>query len=554
MMALTRQAMILASLPLFLAIPCSRAGQPAPDFDLARWSSAERVRLSDFHGQILVLDFFAYWCGPCEVASKELERGVQRFYAERNGNRHGRPVRVISVNIEAAQPEATQQYVERTGASLVLQDTNAQLLSAFHQAGIPFLVIVDGSSSTTARPHFQIIYQHAGFEGVAKLRRIIDTLGGPEAGAIGPGQPGLGAAQSAASAPGIPVQQTAEAGTEWAWASDILLSDNQLRYEQIRGGTEWDALLDYATYEMDYRPNRAVDFFGFAEELHEDRWTLAGNLRQALGDLQRWTLLASASGRIGYPNYRRVWIANRYRQKYDHPGFPRVPPYTEPSPSEWGASLGARWEYLPAVGFAEFKPGYSHEVTAPGYEDGTNSMGQYRLVQNRVNLDTFTFETSSENILTRRLRTQNSVILSQTTGRELRTSYKGAANWAASERWVIRGTGGYATERPQFEAWYAGLTAEYELRPDLLVSLAGRYYSDTGEIENSLSITSAAPPLQSWEAGVGLRYRHGNFSVQAYGGPFWTEYHRKPNIGPEFIYLYADRNWGLAQLTFSLRF
>jgi len=297
-----------------------------------------------------------------------------------------------------------------------------------------------------------------------------------------------------------------------------------------------------------------VDFFGFEETLEEQRYSLAANLRQQLGDASPFTLLASASGREGYPNYRRVWIANRYRQKYDHPDFPRVPGYSEPSPSEWTAALGVRWEYLPTVGFAEVRPGYSHEVAAPGYEDGTNSVGDYRLIRNRVNLDTFSAALSSENILTRRLRIQNTLTFSQTTGRELRSSYRGAVNFAPGERWVLRATGGYSTEDPQFEAYHFGLTAEYELLPNLLVSVAGRYYSDTGEIENSLSITSAAPPLQSWEAGFGLRYSYRRFSCQVYGGPFWTDYTRKPNIGPEFIYLYSDRNWGLARLALGLQF
>ena len=100
-----------------------------------------------------------------------------------------------------------------------------------------------------------------------------------------------------------------------------------------------------------------------------------------------------------------------------------------------------------------------------------------------------------------------------------------------------------------------GLTLEYELLPKLLVSLTGRYYRDTGEIENSLLLfTSAAPPLRSWEAGVGIRFAWGRSSLKAYVGPFWTDYTRKNDIAPEFTYLYADRNWLLAQCAYSLQF
>jgi hypothetical protein len=86
------------------------------------------------------------------------------------------------------------------------------------------------------------------------------------------------------------------------------------------------------------------------------------------------------------------------------------------------------------------------------------------------------------------------------------------------------------------------------------LSLTGRYYHDTGELENSLLLSSGAPPLESWEFGIGLRYRWGSSLIRLYAGPFWTNYTRHGDASAEFTYLYTDRNWGLAQLTFSRQF
>jgi thiol-disulfide isomerase/thioredoxin len=516
------------------------ASRPAPVFELPRWESGERVSLKEFAGRIVVLDFFAYWCAPCKRATAEIEEGIQKHYAGKGGNPHGVPVRVLSINIEQDNPKLTRQFIEQTGAELVLHDLDGRLLGSFDGAATPFVVILDGTRATPEAPEFRVVYRKAGFEGTKRLRAVIDAIQPPKTASNREAR--RRAALEAGT--GSPAETRVEVAFDGVFASDIAVTSSGAEPRHKRGGTEWRVGYVHNTYHVDYRPYAPFDFLGFPVSLGEALNGARAGVKQNAGERLTFSLAGGAYD--GFTDYRSLWIANYYRQQF---GF--VPGYEEPDPRGFSTSGGLRWEYQPTTGFVEASFRYANDEIAPGYElDQSTST----LLQGREILHTYAPSLKFENVLTRRIRTQHEFELRITSAHEPRYLYRGSVNVAFGERWVWRASGGYTREDPTLRAWFAGATIELAIAPRWLVNLSGLYYHDTGEIENSLFISTAAPGVQTFHVGPGLRFvgEHASFSLSV--APLWARYETLEAGTRPFTNLYQDRDWVYAQAAFALQF
>ena len=111
-----------------------QTGAPAPAFQLNA-NTGKPLALADFRGQIVLLNFWATWCGPCRQEMPILEQ-LNRQY-------HGKGVTLLGINVEPDSAAAVD-WLKATPVSFpILFDVDSKVSNLYEVAGMPNTVIID---------------------------------------------------------------------------------------------------------------------------------------------------------------------------------------------------------------------------------------------------------------------------------------------------------------------------------------------------------------------------------------------------------------------------
>jgi peroxiredoxin/Cu/Ag efflux protein CusF len=116
---------------------------PAPDFDLPTLAG-ERVRLGDFRGKVVLLNFWATWCIPCRTEMPAIEALFQRYREQ--------GLEVIAINLDKISPASVEAFLKEVKVTFrVVLDPSWSTTRAYGVVGLPTTYLIDRGGHVVVR-------------------------------------------------------------------------------------------------------------------------------------------------------------------------------------------------------------------------------------------------------------------------------------------------------------------------------------------------------------------------------------------------------------------
>lgn len=118
-------------------------GVQAPDFDLPLLGRDERFVLSEHRGQVVLVNFWATWCKPCEDEMPSMER-LYRDLAPQG-------FELVAVSVDES-PDEVAAFRDRLGVSFpIALDPSQEVSRSYQTQGFPESLLVDRDGTVVER-------------------------------------------------------------------------------------------------------------------------------------------------------------------------------------------------------------------------------------------------------------------------------------------------------------------------------------------------------------------------------------------------------------------
>ncbi len=112
-----------------------KLGESAPNFQLTDLND-RRMTLSDLHGKVVLLNFWATWCGPCRVEMPAMEQLYRSFLRK--------DFEILAVSIDAQGVAVTRPFAQEYHLTFpILHDADYRVGLMYGARSLPMTFLVD---------------------------------------------------------------------------------------------------------------------------------------------------------------------------------------------------------------------------------------------------------------------------------------------------------------------------------------------------------------------------------------------------------------------------
>ncbi len=126
--------LLVAALLLSPLAGAEEISGPAPDFTL-KSRSGENLKLSEFRGEVVMINFWASWCGPCRQEMPLLDQLYARYSPM--------GFTILGVNVEEDSAQAEKLLEEIPVSFPILFDSQNRVTEQYDVVAMPSTVMVD---------------------------------------------------------------------------------------------------------------------------------------------------------------------------------------------------------------------------------------------------------------------------------------------------------------------------------------------------------------------------------------------------------------------------
>ena len=145
-MLLVKRFVVLSIIAMALLAGCTDRGarldSMAADFSLQDMSG-KTVKLSDYKGKVVLLEFWATWCPPCRASVPGLEK-LHKAYKDKG-------LVLLAVSMDEGGWDEVRSFIKESGITYTILKGTEDVAKKYQVRSIPMMLVLDKEGKISKR-------------------------------------------------------------------------------------------------------------------------------------------------------------------------------------------------------------------------------------------------------------------------------------------------------------------------------------------------------------------------------------------------------------------